>query len=409
MGEHTILRGLLVSGRKTRCARVEGTERCAVFDVRCVRAEGRLGVLPLEPAAAVTNRWTREHSSWEMSVADSEEVRSATPPEDLNVPILEVKCGQLVARLHMEKFVCPGIHQPCIELDGELISPKEFTIRANKDKQKDWKGSIRIGKSNMRALMEMKSLNFYNHDTYCSAKCQSRNYITSKNFPNDVPFNQDSLHGASASNNFDTNESIAPTSTVVSSTLQHFVAHTANTPAAFASLGFVAKDPTMLSSLFSTNGVRQSEVSPKQEETTDRGSYSAVNISRAMQNRIMDDIMEMILNSFDQTRRLANMGAAQRDVVAERLTRIVCALDLEETVGTRIHAERLQCAVESNLLSNEIQAELQRKAEERRRKLEEARRRAARFDELLSGTLSPPSKRARNFASDDSSAPPILQ
>lgn len=33
---------------------------------------------------------------------------------------------------------------------GELISPKEFTIRANKDKQKDWKGSIRIGKSNMR-------------------------------------------------------------------------------------------------------------------------------------------------------------------------------------------------------------------------------------------------------------------
>lgn len=29
---------------------------------------------------------------------------------------------------------------------------------------------------------------------------------------------------------------------------------------------------------------------------------------------IMDDIMEMILNSFDQTRRLANMGAAQRDV-----------------------------------------------------------------------------------------------
>lgn len=90
MGEHAILRGLLVSGRKTRCARVEGTERCAVFDVRCVRAEGRLGVLPLEPAAAVTNRWTREHSSWEMSVADSEEVRSATPPEDLNVPILEV-------------------------------------------------------------------------------------------------------------------------------------------------------------------------------------------------------------------------------------------------------------------------------------------------------------------------------
>lgn len=35
-------------------------------------------------------------------------------------------------------------------ISGEMISPKEFTVRANKDKQKDWKGSIRIGKSNLR-------------------------------------------------------------------------------------------------------------------------------------------------------------------------------------------------------------------------------------------------------------------
>ncbi|KAK6055834.1 SAND domain protein [Cooperia oncophora] len=52
--------------------------------------------------------------------------------------------------MHVELFLCPGIHQPCIEFEKEMITPKEFTVRANKDKQKDWKGSIRIGKSNLR-------------------------------------------------------------------------------------------------------------------------------------------------------------------------------------------------------------------------------------------------------------------
>ncbi len=33
---------------------------------------------------------------------------------------------------------------------GCMMTPKEFTVRANKDRQKDWKGSIRIGKSNLR-------------------------------------------------------------------------------------------------------------------------------------------------------------------------------------------------------------------------------------------------------------------
>ncbi|ETN68609.1 SAND domain protein, partial [Necator americanus] len=92
----------------------------------------------------------------------------------------DVICGSLVAKMHIELFLCPGIHQSCIEYEGEMISPKEFTVRANKDKQKDWKGSIRIGKSNLRSLMEMHSFDFYNHSQFCSAKCQSRNYITHK-------------------------------------------------------------------------------------------------------------------------------------------------------------------------------------------------------------------------------------
>ncbi|UMM39474.1 hypothetical protein L5515_016520 [Caenorhabditis briggsae] len=97
-------------------------------------------------------------------------------------PIITVKCGTLTAKMVTKLFTCPGIHQNCILIDGEneYISPKEFTVRANKDKQKDWKGSIRIGKSNLRTLMEMRSLDFHDHLNQCSAKCQSRNYITPK-------------------------------------------------------------------------------------------------------------------------------------------------------------------------------------------------------------------------------------
>ncbi|CAB3399910.1 unnamed protein product [Caenorhabditis bovis] len=121
----------------------------------------------------------------ESKVFDSKDSNST----DINVKneyeipnIIPIKCGPLTARMHVEFFVCPGIHQPCIELEGEpgLITPKAFTIKANKDKQKDWKGSIRIGKSNLRTLMEMRTFDFHNHANFCSAKCQSRNYITPK-------------------------------------------------------------------------------------------------------------------------------------------------------------------------------------------------------------------------------------
>lgn len=347
-----------------------------------------------------------------MSVADSEEVRSGTPSEDLNSPILEVKCGQLVARLHMDKFVCPGIHQQCIELNGELISPKEFTIRANKDKQKDWKGSIRIGKSNMRALMEMKTLDFYNHDAYCSAKCQSRNYITSKSFAADLVMNQEVYHGASTSNGFDVRESVNCSPTVVSSALQQFVAQTVNSPSALASLSLMAKDPLVLSSFLNAN-VRSTEKQVKLEDGQDRGCISATRVAKAMQNNpvrfwslmsdlgILDDILEMITNSVEQMRRMINVNPSQRDLVAERLTRIARALDLEDTIGNRIQAERLQCAIETNFLSSELQ-ELQRKTEESRRKFEEARQKAARFDELLTDAVAP-AKRKRAATAEESS------
>lgn len=77
--------------------------------------------------------------------------------------ILDVRCGNLTGRLYEERFTCPGIHRRCIEFEGELIfrlrlrivlgkliSPRQFTIKAEKDKQKDWKGSIRVGRYNLR-------------------------------------------------------------------------------------------------------------------------------------------------------------------------------------------------------------------------------------------------------------------
>ncbi|KAL3104125.1 hypothetical protein niasHS_002152 [Heterodera schachtii] len=105
------------------------------------------------------------------------------PPQDdsaSDAPVHEIRCGLLNARLHMQRFTCPGIHRKCVEFEGKLISPRQFTIKAEKDKQKDWKGSIRLGKHNLRTLMEMKRIDFYEHSTNCSQKCQSRNYIKNR-------------------------------------------------------------------------------------------------------------------------------------------------------------------------------------------------------------------------------------
>ena len=97
-----------------------------------------------------------------------------------NARILDVRCGNLTGKLYEERFTCPGIHKKCIEFEGRLVSPREFTIRAEKDKQKDWKGSIRVGRYNLRTLMEMKKIDFYDHESNCSLKCQSRNYIKNR-------------------------------------------------------------------------------------------------------------------------------------------------------------------------------------------------------------------------------------
>lgn len=117
----------------------------------------------------------------DQSMMDADSGDEIPPNEPApNARILDVRCGNLTGRLYEERFTCPGIHKKCIEFDGKLISPRQFTIRAEKDKQKDWKGSIRVGRYNLRSLMEMKKIDFYEHETNCSLKCQSRNYIKNR-------------------------------------------------------------------------------------------------------------------------------------------------------------------------------------------------------------------------------------
>uniref|UniRef100_A0A1I8EPT8 SAND domain-containing protein n=1 Tax=Wuchereria bancrofti TaxID=6293 RepID=A0A1I8EPT8_WUCBA len=323
-----------------------------------------------------------------MSINEADDGGS-TIPVDLKASVLEVRCGHLVARLHTEKFVCPGIHQPCIELDGELISPKEFTIRANKDKQKDWKGSIRIGKSNMRALMEMKSLDFYNHENYCSAKCQSRNFMSFKNHLTEAYLNADLLYGATSSS-FDEDKK----SGIMS--LYSQVNERSNSVV------------NAIMSTFMKGQKFDEDLMPAEEDTA--GSSSS--FIMVMKNQpikfwagmdemgLLSDLTDVMITSMEHLRRLALMGPSQRDAVAERLTRVAGALDLDETIGSRIQAERLNCTVETSLLSNEIQAELQKKTEVSWRRLEESRRKASRIDDLFCEDSSPtvPGKRRRHSA-----------
>ena len=42
------------------------------------------------------------------------------PPQDSieNGMVHEIRCGLLTAKLHMQRFICPGIHRKCVEFEG---------------------------------------------------------------------------------------------------------------------------------------------------------------------------------------------------------------------------------------------------------------------------------------------------
>ncbi|ELU08988.1 hypothetical protein CAPTEDRAFT_228077 [Capitella teleta] len=106
-------------------------------------------------------------------------VAMGQPPEPGEV--LHIKCGQVVAKLHMDRFICPGIHQECIEVeDGVFVTPKTFAVMGEKEKLKDWKNAIRLNGRSIRKLMEIGDLEFSRHNEICTGRCASRNIGTSK-------------------------------------------------------------------------------------------------------------------------------------------------------------------------------------------------------------------------------------
>ncbi|GAB1599709.1 glucocorticoid modulatory element-binding protein 1-like isoform X1 [Argonauta hians] len=88
--------------------------------------------------------------------------------------VITVTCGNLVGKLHMEKFVCPGIHQECIEFEGRFISPKLFSVMGEKEKLKDWKNAVRMNGIQLRKYIESGQLDFTNHQETCTGRCVSR-------------------------------------------------------------------------------------------------------------------------------------------------------------------------------------------------------------------------------------------
>ena len=68
--------------------------------------------------------------------------------------ILEVKCGDVEGVLHKLAFCCPGIRQPCIEVNGEMITPKTFITMGNKQSLKNWKSAIRHNGIPLRLILK---------------------------------------------------------------------------------------------------------------------------------------------------------------------------------------------------------------------------------------------------------------
>ncbi|XP_014770920.1 glucocorticoid modulatory element-binding protein 2 isoform X2 [Octopus bimaculoides] len=88
--------------------------------------------------------------------------------------VITVTCGNLVGKLHMEKFICPGIHRECIEFEGRFISPKLFSVMGEKEKLKDWKNAVRMNGIQLRKYIESGQLDFTNHQEMCTGRCVPR-------------------------------------------------------------------------------------------------------------------------------------------------------------------------------------------------------------------------------------------
>ncbi|KAL4218452.1 Glucocorticoid modulatory element binding protein 2 [Mactra antiquata] len=93
---------------------------------------------------------------------------------DLTADIIDITCGVLQAKLHRQRFICPGINRECIEYEGRFITPKTFYVLADKGSLKDWKNAIRISGKKIRRYIDTGALDFFNHTELCTGRCKSK-------------------------------------------------------------------------------------------------------------------------------------------------------------------------------------------------------------------------------------------
>ncbi|KAM5269209.1 nuclear autoantigen Sp-100 isoform 16-T16 [Hipposideros larvatus] len=73
---------------------------------------------------------------------------------DFRPPILPVTCGQAKGVLHKEKMK-KGVSEKCIQTkDGKLFTLKEFEIKGNHEKSKNWRLSVRCGGWPLKHLIQ---------------------------------------------------------------------------------------------------------------------------------------------------------------------------------------------------------------------------------------------------------------
>lgn len=108
-------------------------------------------------------------------------------PDYVAGEVIDITCGALSAKLHKERFICPGINRECIEYEGRFVTPKTFYVMAEKGSLKDWKNAIRINGIKIRKYIESGELDFYNHKELCTFRCRSRMGHKTSLLPMDQP------------------------------------------------------------------------------------------------------------------------------------------------------------------------------------------------------------------------------
>ncbi|RVE42687.1 hypothetical protein evm_012654 [Chilo suppressalis] len=93
--------------------------------------------------------------------------------ETANMPILPVRCKNISAELHKQRFGSGGRGR-CIKYGLEWYTPSEFEALCGRASSKDWKRSIRFGGRSIQALIDEGILTPHATSCTCGACCDDQ-------------------------------------------------------------------------------------------------------------------------------------------------------------------------------------------------------------------------------------------